>query len=352
MASEIKELNGILTDLKEGKTATPVTIRHFLSWFGAQRRTSANVEYINNQLRNIGIRTVPNYLNIWVDTPITFELVAAHPEEEIDSKDKDAQADANQIAASDAEYGTSADPSYRIGRISSANNPPTSVKPNASLLEAITLMHFKNFSQLPVMTTDREVKGVISWESIGARSATNVNGSDVQSYMDDHHEVPVTASLFVAIRTIVEHNYVLIRGTDRKISGIVTATDIALQFEEISTPFLLLAEIENSVRMLISNKLTVADIKKTGSQEHLPSGFSKISDLTFGNYVKIFEHPSNWEKIGLQLDRATFCAELSEINSIRNDVMHFDPDPITKQNLATLRNASKLLDMLRSIGAF
>jgi CBS domain-containing protein len=228
MASEIKELNGILTDLKQGKTATPVSIRDFLSWFGAQRRTSANVGYIDKQLKNVGIRTVPNYLNIWVDTPITFELVAAHPGE--DNKGEDAQADGDQRAPSEAEDGSSGDPSYRIGRISSANNPPTSVKPNASLLEAITLMHFKNYSQLPVMTTDRDVKGVISWESIGARSATNVKGSDVQSYMDDHHEVPVTASLFVAIRTIVEHNYVLIREADRKISGIVTATDIALQF--------------------------------------------------------------------------------------------------------------------------
>ncbi len=351
LASEISELNDVLEDLKQQKTATPVTIRQFLGWFGAQRRTSANVDYVNKQLAQAGIRTVPNYLNIWVDTPITFELVSQHAETDGDGK-TGGRMDGDQDTISNPDSVSSGDPSYRVGKISSANNLPVSVKPNASLLEAITLMHFKNYSQLPVMTTDREVKGVISWESIGARSATSITGLDVQSYMDDHHELPATASLFAAIKTIVEHNYVLIRGLDRKITGIVTATDIALQFEEISTPFLLLAEIENSIRIMISSKLTLADIKRSCSPEHLPANFSNVSDLTFGNYVKALENVENWQKIGLKLDRVTFCAELNDINSIRNDVMHFDPDPLTKRDLSVLKNASKLLDSLRGMGAF
>ncbi len=300
------------------------------------------------------MRTVPNYLNIWVDTPITFELVAEHPAEKesgdqplgekAEGEDRGTRAETDEQSASD--------PSFRIGKIASANNPPISVKPNASLLEATTLMLSRNFSQLPVMTTTREVKGVISWESIGARSATSNSGGDVQSYMEDHHEVPSTASLFVAIKTIVEYNYVLIRSPDRTIAGIVTATDIALQFEDISTPFLLLAEIENNIRSLISTKLKISDIKKACSNEHLPAGFSQISDLTFSNYVKVLEYTENWSKIGLQLDRVTFCSELAEINSIRNDVMHFDPDPLTKQSLSKLRNMAKMLELLRNIGAF
>jgi CBS domain-containing protein len=255
MASDIVQLNEVLADLQQGRTATPVTIRKFLGWFGAQRRTSANVDYINTQLDKIGIRTVPDYLNIWVDTPITFELVANHPEK----RDSDSQQTPEQLEAEIQDTRAepnekSADPSFRIGKIASANNPPLSVKPNASLREATTLMLCRNFSQLPVMTTDREVKGVISWESIGARSQTSTFGEDVQSYMDEHHEVLATASLFVAIKTIVEHGYVLIRASDRRISGIVTATDIALQFEEISTPFLLLAEIENNLKQTYNTR--------------------------------------------------------------------------------------------------
>ena len=354
MVSEIEQLNEVLADLQQGRTATPVTIRKFLGWFGAQRRTSANVEYINKQLNKIGVRTVPDYLNIWVDTPITFELVADHPEK----KDFDSQQSPEQSEAEIQDTGvepnekSASDPSFRIGKIASANYPPLSVTPNASLREARTLMLSRNFSQLPVMTTDREVKGVISWESIGAGSLTNTCAEDVQSYMDEHHEVPATASLFVAIKIIVEHGYVLIRASDRRISGIVTATDIALQFEEISTPFLLLAEIENSIRTLISGKLNIQDIKKACSDEHLPAEFTQISELTLGNYVRILENTENWQKIGLQLDKVIFCSELADINTIRNDVMHFDPDPLTNESLSKLRNVAKLLDLLRSKGAF
>jgi predicted transcriptional regulator len=343
MTSDIAELKSIVNDLTEGRTATPVTIRTFLSWFGAQRRTSANVEHIKDEMAKAGLRTVPDYLNIWVDTPITFELIAAHAAGEPDNKAMTEDEQSSQSAS---------DPSFRIGKIASANNPPVSVKPNASLQEAVTIMLARNFSQLPVMTTEREVKGVISWASIGARLATKISGPDVQSYMDDHHEILISASLFSGIRIILEHNYVLVRSLDKKVSGIVTSNDIALQFEEISTPFLLLAEIENNLRSLIGIKLKISDIKRACGEEHLPKEFSGVSELTFGNYVRILDHIDNWNKIGLNLDRTAFCSELTAINVIRNDVMHFDPDPLTEQDLSKLRNVAKMFDLLRGLGAF
>ncbi|GGD78836.1 hypothetical protein GCM10008012_23240 [Rhizobium anhuiense] len=210
----------------------------------------------------------------------------------------------------------------------------------------------RNFSQLPVMTTEREVKGVISWESIGARYVTNIEGNEVHHYMDEAHEILASASLFAGIKIILEHNYVLIRSADKRISGIVTSTDITHQFEETSTPFLLLAEIENNLRALISKKLNISDIKKACGEEYLPKDFNGVSELTFGNYVRILDKDENWAKLKLQLDRITFCKELLEVNSIRNDVMHFDPDPLTPDNLATLRNVAKMLDFIRSLGAY
>lgn len=352
--SDVEELRGVVNDLKLGKTATPVTIRNFLWWFGAQRRTPNNVEYINQKLAEAGVRTVPSYLNIWVDTPITFELISKNEEMVSEAQPQpDGDNLSGGIDDQDSEFDRhEGDPSYTIGEIASANNPPVKVTPNATLLEAKTLMLTRNFSQLPVMTNERDVKGVISWKSIGSRSATDIASSDVRSYMDTHHELPSAASLFSAINTIVEHDYVLIRGHDNKITGIVTATDIALQFETISTPFLLISEIERNLRILISGRLNISDVKQACPSEHLPSSFKSVSDLTFGNYVKILENPACWIKLKLHLDRSTFCSELSEINAVRNDVMHFDPDPITPQDLSKLKNAAKMLNMLRNMGAF
>lgn len=353
MSSRIDQLNIIRDDLNENRPVNSVTIRAFLTWFDVQRRTTRNKQYIDDELSKAGIKTTPDYKNIWVDSVIGFDLATATAGEGADT----AGASADTSESSDAEGPEEApinatDPSHTIGEIDSANITPVRVSPNAGLLEAITLMLTRNFSQLPVMQNDRDVRGVISWESIGARMAAGTKDGTVQDYMDEPHELPLNASLFRAINTIVEHNYVLIRSSDKKICGIVTASDIALRFESISTPFLLIAEIEKHLRNIIDSKLQIADIRNSCAPEYLPASFTSAAELTFGNYVAIFQNAANWSKIGLNLDRAAFCAELGEVNTIRNDVMHFDPDPLSAQELTKLRNISRMLNMLRSIGAF
>lgn len=349
--SDIEELNQVYGDLCERKTATPTTIRNFLWWFGVQRRTPARVEYINTELLNLGIRTVPDYREIWVDTPITFELIAEHENE--DRSEEVVSNLTEDAAVQDVPPDKSvADPSFRIGKIPSANIPPTSVKPNARLSEAITLMIARNFSQIPVMTNEREVKGVISWASIGARGASHAEQRDVQAFMDDPHEIASSASLFSAIKIILEHNYVLIRASDRRICGIVTSNDIAFQFEEISTPFMLISEVENSLRHIINKKLTLDDIRTACNKDYLPVDFSDVSELSFGNYIRVLENPDNWKKVGINLDRSVFCSELMDINTIRNDVMHFDPDPLQNEDLEKLRNIARMLNRLRDMGAY
>lgn len=51
-----------------------------------------------------------------------------------------------------------ADPTYRIGKLASATRRPLSVSPDAKLDEVVTHMLTNDFSQLPVMTSRREVK--------------------------------------------------------------------------------------------------------------------------------------------------------------------------------------------------
>lgn len=345
----ITELDHVVAILREGNTVPPVSIRSFLSWFNVQRRTRLNVEYIDDKLEKVGVRTVPSYTDTWVDNSVTFEFVKTGAASGDTKSPKEPSPSQNDDRL---EHATSDDPSFKIGKIITPDSAPVFVKPNASLQEATTIMLARNFSQVPVMINERDVKGVVSWTTIGARVAANVTGPDVQVFMDEPREISASATFFDAIRVIREADYVLVRAPDRRIVGIVTATDIAEQFEIISTPFLLLTEIENHLRSLIAKKLTKADIKRACNPEHLPENLSATSDLTFGNLVRILEHAENWKKLNLQLDRATFCSELATINRIRNDVMHFDPDPLTDQNLAILRNVSRLFDGLRSMGAF
>ena len=117
-----------------------LTVRELLSWFGYRRRGSRKVGRIRHVLAELDLRTVPDFERAWVDMTISITL------------DPDA---VEGIAASDE----SIDPTVRIGEIDAANRTPTSIDPNASLSGATTLMLMNDFSQLPVMQNERDVKG-------------------------------------------------------------------------------------------------------------------------------------------------------------------------------------------------
>jgi hypothetical protein len=68
-----------------------------------------------------------------------------------------------------------------------------------------------DFSQLPVMPGEREVKGMITWRSIGARLAPGAQCNCVRDCREQHREVNANLSLFHAIPEIVQHGYVLVR---------------------------------------------------------------------------------------------------------------------------------------------
>jgi hypothetical protein len=40
-----------------------------------------------------------------------------------------------------------------------------------------------------------------------------------------------------------------------------------------------------------------------------------------------------------------------QIKDIRNDIMHFDPEGLDEEDLKSLRDFSKLMDRLRTLGA-
>jgi predicted transcriptional regulator len=127
-------------------------------------------------------------------------------------------------------------------------------------MKAVTLMLQHDFSQLPVMQGEREVKGMITWKSIASKQALGCKCDQVGDCREDARIVDSNRTLFDAIPTIVEYGYVLVRDQrDRRINGVVTASDLSLQFQALAEPFLLLREIELHVRQLLQDKLTTHD---------------------------------------------------------------------------------------------
>ena len=244
------------------------------------------------------------------------------------------------------------DPTYRISKLAPANQTVISIKPDGSLAEAVALLLLKNFSQLPVMSNEREVKGVITWASIGSRLALSKSPSGwARDFMEQHHEIRSNFSIFDAIPIIVTHQYVLVRGEDNKISGIITASDLSAQFQSLAEPFLLLGEIENLLRNLIAERFSPEDLAAIRDPSDSSRQIEGPDDLAFGEYLRLLENPDRWKQFSLAIDRVSFCKDLDGIRRIRNDVMHFDSDGVLPKELEQLRDFKAFLNRIQAIAS-
>jgi CBS domain-containing protein len=350
MSEPDRRLSEVAEQLRAGKEGPSLTVREFLSWFDAQRRGFWIVKGVRHALTRADLQTVPDFESAYIDSPIGFALATSEAVQAMPSA-QPAESEPTQAAPSTAPVGASyADPTYRTSKLAAANKKPVSVTPDATVQEVTTLMLTNDFSQLPVMSGERDVKGVVGWTSIGTRLALGKQGALARELMDPHHEIRADSSLFQAIPIIVEHQYVLIRGSDNRITGIVTASDLSLQFQQLAEPFLLLGEIENHIRRILSDKFSneqLAAIRDPGDTERNVMG---VADLTFGEYVRLLENSERWQQLQLAIDRATFCKQLDRIREIRNDVMHFDPDGIPPDDLERLRDFARFMQRLQGIG--
>ena len=137
----------------------------------------------------------------------------------------------------------------------------------------------------------------------------------------------------------------LVRAADKRITGIITAVDLR-SIPELAEPFLLLGEIEHQIRRLIENRFTapeLAEVKDPGDTERT---INSVADLSLGECIRLLENGDRWQKLGLKIDRVEFVKEAHRIRAIRNDVMHFDPDPMGEDELLALRQFTSFVSDL------
>lgn len=111
----------------------------------------------------------------------------------------------------------------------------------------------------------------------------------------------------------------------------------------------MLGDIENRIRELIVTRFAADDLCAAKDPSDKARPVEDVSDLTFGEYVRLREDEGRWQKLGLKINRRTFMEQIVRIRDIRNDVMHFDPDGITPEELDELRRFSDLLERLQRV---
>ena len=277
-----------------------VALREVLGRFGFQKRGSWINSRIEDALQARGLTMSPPIGEPWyVDETVSI------------TREDDAEA---------SEGDGPEDPTVRVEILDAADRPLETVTPDATLERAMTLMQMHDYSQLPVWSTSTSVKGVVSWKSIGSAHAHGASPSRVGECMERAHIIPVHTPLMEAVDIIYKHDCVLVEGADRKITGIVTAADLALMFKQLAQAFLLIGEIEQHLRNLVRGKFTVkelADAAGGNGDVHGPA------DLSFGGIVRLLQGKEAWQKLDLGVDRVVFAGRLDAIRKTRNRVMHF-----------------------------
>ncbi len=335
MADESHSFVDILENVK--RTRKPVTTYPHIALqaVGASKRGWRVIEAVNKLLEDYDVVCEPDFGSAWFYGQIEIrpkpKVMAGKPGSTLTNRDPTPRLSilraANLNAIKQAGEG--------IGLVVASRDMP--------LDEAVTLMIYHNFSQLPIMSGERSVDGIVSWKSIGQALALGKKCKTVADCKDEaiilNHDEP----LFKAFKIILDKEVVLVKQKDGVISGIVTATDLGEQFVSMAEPFLIVEQIENHIRKLFDQKFSAEDLIALSSRSGTLQEINSLSELAFGDYVRIAENPKLFAKLGLSIDRVIFAKRLEEVRKIRNDVMHFDPDGIRPEDLEVLRQTLHFL---------
>jgi len=348
---------------KSGKPNT-MTVRQLLRHFGQERRGSEVIRFINYKLRYLGLETTPRFDEVHIDGSLSIiprpKRPPGRPARRHDRKEPStpvAEACSKEGTSEPLAASTKEDRAeeplqafLRIGLLESANRKPYTVRSNEKLETAVTLLMMHDITHIPVMQGDRVVEGMITWRSIGRTKAANRETVRAQHCMEQVPRiVPLDAPLFDTVRDVIQQGVVLVQARDKTICGIVTSWDIAHQFVTLSEPFLYLEQIENHLRHLVAKaKLKPDELRSLVDPEdgERQARTQTVDDLTFGEYLRGLGRPEFWERLKLGIDRALFVGQLDAIRKIRNAVMHFHPDGITKSDREVLARTREMLQDL------
>ncbi|MGD4206339.1 hypothetical protein QT666_22490, partial [Xanthomonas citri pv. citri] len=123
-----------------------------------------------------------------------------------------------------------------------------------------------------------------------------------------------------------------------EIGGIVTVADLTAEFGRDRRPLVMIEEIELRMRRAVKLRLTDADVERS------PARCKAIDDLTLGAYPYVFDDDQNWNNLGwVGIARERLRALVKDAADVRNNLMHFSPDPLSEETFAKLEGTLRLL---------
>jgi CBS domain-containing protein len=317
-------------DVLIGLKGATLRIRDLLAVWGCRTRNHETVPRIQLDLARVDLTTVPPFAAGSIDDEVRV-VPTGEPNAEPEPEEPMAAVGDEEPAAEEDAVGLLPRIAMRVGDLPCAREGVVSVTPRDSLTRATTIMTGRGYSQLPVLDGAATVHGVVTWSSIAHMHSTGREPCLANATTNEYQLVEATTHLLPTLPLIRRHEFVLVRGLDGTVNGIVTAADLADQFAVVAKPFFTLGEIERRLRRCLGRAFDENDVRvATGRKQ-------AVDHMMFGGYVRLLRREDLWPKLGWPgVDRELFVEQLDRVRLVRNDVMHFDPKPLTADQLALL----------------
>ena len=308
--------------VNEGKSVE-IQVRDLISRW----EVGAGYERIEADLANHGLASLPNFRLVGQETRIRLVTPTgdANDESMFSSPDDESQPDIG----------------LTVGNLPAALNGVVSVSPTATLEEAITTMVLNGYSQLAVLQGKHTLRGAVTWQSIAYARHANPSATLADAIIPAR-EARYDQELIEVLRDLEAWDFVFVRDDQKAVAGIVTTADLVGTYRELSTPFMLIGELDQVLRKLISRKFALDEVRRLCDPDG-KRAIDSFDKLEMGDYQRTLENPGNWKKLGWPFDRGTFIKRLDELRLIRNNVMHFNPEPRDPRTVEKLRYMLKLL---------
>jgi len=202
--------------------------------------------------------------------------------------------------------------------------------------EALRKMKEANVSQIPVVAGET-VLGTFSYRSL-AQGITDLPKKEpfrlsltVESFLEDLRFVGLRDEIAALLDEFDSKDAVLV-GSENKLQGILTTIDALQYFYSVASPYVVLREIELSIRELIRTSTTKAILKqciecslKRHYDEINQDIPQSVEEMTFYDYVMLLRFKGNWEHFkGAWGGTCNIvAAKLAPLPDLRNDVFHF-----------------------------
>ncbi|WGW11536.1 CBS domain-containing protein [Saxibacter everestensis] len=336
-----EDIEEVLKNWAESAKQTPIKMstRRFITHWGSQRRGAQVTQRIGEDLKSYGLTTDPWFEYGWIDDEVSIVIDESDDGENDRVEGPHEFQETNRIASTVAG-------ALRVGQVPSASADLVSITPSSSLAEAQSLMMRHDFSQLPVLSGDRDIRGMISWESLAQFRMHRGATMALSDCITPVSTVELTDDLLPLVPQIIRDGYVLVLARNRTLSGIVTTADLSEAFSSMAGPFLLVGECERYLRVVVDRYFETSALVAAARPGNADRTVKSSANLTFGELARLFEPVESWSRFNWEIDRSVFLAALEEARVLRNEVMHFSTDAIDQSSLYELANLVRWLKIL------